>query len=122
MIAACSAVYVVGHDVIEKALQKAKKVVFSTIISRDDEPFLDAKAAAVNASIKLKYMNKPNVIICINENLKDKKFRHDKVHLTDHGASRLANNLKYKVAGALNITVKKKPRVDNRREFENRRN
>ena len=47
--------------------------------------------------------------------MKDVKFRVDKVHLTDHGVSRLANNLKYKLAEGLNITViKKKPRVDNR--------
>ena len=54
-------------------------------------------------------MNKSNVSICINEHLKDRKFRVDKEYLTDQGVSRLANNLIYKLAGALNITIENKP-------------
>ena len=106
-------------DVSEKALLKAKKIVISSIISRDDDPLLNAKAAAVNANLKLIFINTPNVSLCINDNLNDKKFRVDKVHLSDRGVSRLANNLKYKLASALNITVKKKSRIDNHWDFRN---
>ena len=107
-------------DITEKAVRKARKVVISTIVNRDDDPVTNAKAEAVNAGIRFKLMNKTNVSICTNENLKDRKFRCDKIHLTDRGVSRLANNLKYKIAGALNITVKKKPWVENRYELGNR--
>ena len=96
------------EEIVNLSLQKSNKVVISTIISRDDDPLLDAKASAVNANIKLKYLNKQNIYICENGNLRDKKFRTDKVHLTDRGVSRLANNLKYRIAAALDITVKKK--------------
>ena len=107
-------------DVAEKCCLKAKKVVISSIVNRDDNILMDTKAEAVNANIKLKFVNNPNISLCGNENLKDKKFRSDLIHLTDRGVSRLANNLKYKIAGALGIPVKKKS-VDNRPSYENTR-
>ena len=51
----------------------------------------------------------------MNDNLRDKKFRCDNVHLTDRGVSRLANNLKYKFAAALDITVSAKKNVAEKR-------
>ena len=93
---------------VDKGLCKAKKVVISSIINRDDDLLISTKAAAVNAIIRFKFVNNPRVVLCINDNLKEKKFRCDKVHLTERGVSRFANNLKYKIAGALDITVTKK--------------
>ena len=73
---------------VEQGLAKTKKIILSTIVSRDDDETLNAKAAAVNANIKVKFLSNPRVIISINENVKDKKFRYDKIHLMDHGVSR----------------------------------
>ena len=96
-------------DTIELCLNKADKVVISLIISRDDDPLVDAKADLVNANLKFKYLNNPKVIICNNDNLRDKKFKtSDGIHLNDHGTSVFASNLKYKIAEALDITVVKK--------------
>ena len=54
-------------------------------------------------------MNNPKVIVCGNVNLQERKFRNlDGLHLTTHGTSVLANNMKYKVAKALNIQVERK--------------
>ena len=68
-------------EAIEKSLQKAKKVVISLMINREDDPLIDAKAAVVNAKIKFMFLNHADVVICTNENLKDIKFRVDKIHL-----------------------------------------
>ena len=104
-----------------KASTKAKKVIISTIVGREDSDMMKMKAEVLNASIKYTYYNDPNVFICDNDNLKDKKFReNDGIHLTQHGISVLATNLKYKIAEALNITVAKKNRGRpeyNRSEF-----
>ena len=110
-----------AEQVIEHALQKANKVVITTIVNRDDDPLLNSKASAVNGNIKFKFINKPNVFLCVNDNLSDTKFRADKIHLTDPGPSRLANNIKYKVAEALDISVKKKAKFDSRQYNPNRR-
>ena len=96
----------------DRALIKSKTVIISTIINRDDDKVLSAKAAAVNAYIKFKFINNDKVVVCINENLKDKRFRCDNIHLTDRGVSRFANNLKYSIAKALDISVKKKMTED----------
>lgn len=55
-------------------------------------------------------MNNPNVLICSHDNLRERKFKQkrDFLHLTDAGTSRLANNLKYKIAESLNIEVVRK--------------
>ena len=98
-------------EIVSKALAKAKKIVISTIVQRDDDKQLKAKAELVNAYIKYTYAENSNVIICDNFNLRDEKFREqDGIHLTPHGTSVLATNLKHKVAEALGIEVMKKPR------------
>ena len=77
------------------------------------------KVEAVNAMIKLKYMDHPQVMVCHHDNLRKRKFKkNDLLHLTDMGTSRLANNLKYKIAEALKIEVVKR----RRREFISNRN
>ena len=43
-------------DVVDQSLEKANKVVISTIINRHDDPVLSAKASAINANTKLKYL------------------------------------------------------------------
>ena len=64
--------------------------------------------------LKLKYMDDTHVLICNHDNLRDRKYRQkrDNLHLTEAGTSRLANNLKYKIAESLNIQVVKKKRSD----------
>ena len=72
---------------------------------------MESKAEFINAHIKYKYDRNENIIICDNSNLLDEKFRTaDGIHLTSHGTSVFATNLKYKVAEALGIEVKRKPR------------
>ena len=96
------------NKVITKALTKAQKVVVSTIIRRDDVKQIGAKAELVNAKLKYKYVD-DDVIICDNQNLYDSKFRlDDSIHLTPHGTSVFATNLKHMIAKALNISVIKK--------------
>ena len=103
------------NTVVTKALSKAKKVVISLIVRRDDDIQLRAKAEVINANISYAYIDNQDVIICENVNLNEKKYRKpDGVHLTTHGTSVLATNLKYKIADALNITVIKKDRYDNK--------
>ena len=66
-------------------------------------------------------MNNSRVIISSNDNLKERKHRLDKVHLTERGVSRLANNLKYRIAAALEITViKKRMKDDHIAQLHNR--
>lgn len=97
------------NKVVTKALTKAQKVVISTIIRREDEKQIGVKAELVNAHIRYKYVDDENVIICDNHNLYDSKFRvNDGIHLTTHGTSVFATNLKYKIADALNINVVRK--------------
>ena len=60
----------------------------------------------------MKYLDNEKVIICHHDNLRDRIYRQrDQLHLTDHGTSRLANNLKFKIAESLGIRIEKK-RVD----------
>ena len=111
-------------EVVEKCLTKAPKVVVSLIVERDDNAESRAKAEAANALIKLKYIDNENVLVCHHDNLRDKRYRkEDQLHLTDPGTSRLANNLKYKIAESLKIDVikKKNNELYNRNENYNRR-
>ena len=65
-------------------------------------------------------MSNPKVLVCNNENLRDRKYRiNDGIHLTEIGTSRLANNLKYKIAEALGIQVEKKSGSYHRPEYHN---
>ena len=116
------------NDSVYTALSKAKKVVVSTIIARDDEYIIHLKGELINSIIKYNYINEGRVVICNNDNLNDNKFRvEDGIHLTPHGTSLLAVNLKYKIAEALNIDVVKKParsyeRSSNRRNSDDTKN
>ena len=55
----------------DKSLFKATKVVLSTIVNRDDDILLSTKAAAVNANIKVKFINHLHISICSNDNLRE---------------------------------------------------
>ncbi len=99
---------------VSKAATKADKVVLSTIIRREDIEDIDLKADLVNAFIKLKYKKDENVIVCDNYKLYDSWFRKaDKLHLNDDGVPIFASNLKYAIAAASGIQVKKKNRRGN---------
>ena len=102
-------------DTIEMCLEKTDKVVLSSVITRDDDKVIDATAELVNANLKFRYLGNSNVLVCNNDNLRDRKFRvGDGIHLTDYGTSVFANNLKYKIAEALDIAVIKKRRIDSK--------
>ena len=96
-------------DTVEKCLTKADKVIVSLIVDREDNYETRAKAEAANAMIKLKYVDNLKVLVCHHDNLRGRKFKaRDMLHLTDPGTSRLANNLKFKIAESLGIQVVKK--------------
>ena len=99
---------------VDKCLTKAEKVIVSLIVDREDDVEIRAKAEAVNAMLKLKYMNNSDVLLCNHDNLRDRRYRQmrDNLHLTDPGTSRLANNFKYKIAESLDIQVVKKRRSE----------
>ena len=106
-------------NVVKKACTKAKKVVISTIVDRDDDETVKMKVELINASIKFNYLRNPKVFICDNRNLSDEKYRiQDGIHLTPRGTSLLAGNLKATIAKALEITIEKKEK----RSFERRMN
>ena len=110
---------------VNKCLLKSDKVVVSSIINREDDDIKGVKAEMVNANVKYRYINNPNVLVCNNDNLHNRKYRtEDKLHLSEHGTSLFATNLKYKISEELDITVEKKRRTDNnqRRFRNNRRN
>ena len=112
-------------DIVEKCLEKVEKVVISSIVNREDDETKRAKADVINANLKLHYMSNPNVLVCHHENLRESRFpKHDKLHLTDYGTSRLANNLKFKIAESLGIEVVKKTRYHHNQyeHLNNRRN
>ena len=96
-------------DTVDKTIPKADSVIINSIIKRDDNEEIDVKAEIVNANIRYKYLNHPNVTICNNDNLYDRKYRmQDGIHLKPIGTSRLASNLKFKIAESLGITIEKK--------------
>ena len=110
------------NEIVTKALTKAQKVVVSTIVNREDKQHVGVKAELVNAHIKYTYLNHENVIVCDNRNLNESKFRvRDGLHLTPHGISILATNLKYRIAEALNIKVMKKDSTYRNRNYNNHR-
>ena len=99
------------EHVINKALTKTEKLVVSSIIAREDQDNLKTKINLINANLMHAYREDERIYICDNSNLGDEKFRwKDRIHLTQHGTSLLATNLKYKIAEALNINVVKKRR------------
>ena len=97
-------------ETVDRCLTKTDKVIVSLIVDREDEVEYRAKADAVNALIKLKYMNNTNISVCSHDNLRERKYkqRRDLLHLTTAGTSRLANNMKYCIAKSLGIEVAKK--------------
>ena len=99
------------EDIINKALLKSKNIVLSTIVAREDEKDLKEKINVINANMKYTFRDNERIFICDNANLNDEKFRwRDGIHLTQHGTSVLATNLKYKIAESLNVKVVKKVR------------
>ena len=97
--------------VVNKALIISKNIVLSTIVAREDTCDIKDKIDSINANMKYKYRDNERIFICDNTNLNDEKFRmEDRIHLTQHGTSLLATNLKYKIAEALNVKVMKKNR------------
>ena len=97
--------------VVNKALMISKNIVISTIVAREDTHDIKYKIDSINANMKYKYRDNERVFICDNANLNNEKFRReDGIHLTQHGTSLLATNLKYKIAEALNVNVIKKNR------------
>ena len=61
-------------------------------------------------------MSNPKILVCNNDNLRDRKYRvDDGIHLTEIGTSRFANNLKHKIAESLGISVVRKSRTFNNR-------
>ena len=112
-------------DIVETCLEKVEKVVLSSIVNREDDETKRAKAEVINANLKLHYISNPNVLVCHHENLRERRFlKHDKLHLTDYGTSRRANNLKFKIAESLGIEVVKKIRYHQNQydHLNNRRN
>ena len=105
-------------EVVNKALAKSKNIVLSTIVAREDVRDINHKIDLINANMKYRYKENERVFICDNVNLNNVKFRwEDGIHLTEHGTSVLATNLKYKVAEALDIKVLKK----DKRKYTNHR-
>ena len=97
--------------VINKALMISKNIVISTIVAREDTHDIKYKIDSITANMKYKYRDNERIFICDNTNLNDEKFRREGgIHLTQHGTSLLATNLKYKIAEALNVKVVKKNR------------
>ena len=119
-----NAIVELAADTVAACLEKADKVIISSLIKRDDEKEYTEKAEKVNVNLRYKYLNDPRVLICSNDNLDERKFRvEDGVHLTDHGTSRFANNLKMKIAEALEIVIEPNPKKNDRERgfFENPR-
>ena len=109
-------------ETVDVCLTKANNVIISSIIKRDDDPAINEKAENVNLKLRYQYLNSPQVLVCNNDNLCDRKFRvRDGVHLTEFGTSRFANNLKYKIAESLRITVELNPKRKKRDFFDNPR-
>ena len=105
------------YETVGKCLLKSEKVVVSLVVNREDDDNIQAKLGVVNANIRYKYLKNPRVLVCHHQNLVDRKYRiRDQLHLTEFGTSRLANNLKYKIAESLGITVQNKRREGRRRD------
>ena len=95
--------------IVNNALMKSTKIVLSTIVAREDIQNSKDKIDLINANMKYRHRENERIFTCDNANLNDEKFRwEDGIHLTKHGISVLATNLKYKIAEALNVKVVKK--------------
>ena len=86
----------------------APKVVISNIVTRADNHLKNYKVDLVNAMINMKYHKDKAVVICRNNNLVKSHLTQKGVHLTDKGTARLANNLKYSIAGAVGVDIVKR--------------
>ena len=106
-------------ELVNKALEKAEKVVLSTIIRREDVKHIDLKGNIVNAHMISTYIRNERLIICDNFKLYDSDLREDdKIHLReDNGVPIFATNLKYAIAEASGVEVVQKQQ---RRNFGNR--
>ena len=94
------------YETVEKCLLKSNKVIVSLVVNREDDESIQAKLGIVNANIKYNYLKNSRVLVCHHNNLIDRRYRsRDKLHLTEGGTSRLANNLKHKIAESLGIIV-----------------
>ena len=110
------------NETVDKCLTKAKNVVIRSIIKRDDKQEASDNAENVNIKLRYKYLNNPRVFVCNNDNLYERKFRvRDGIHLTEYGTSRFANNLKFKIAESLGISVETNPKKKKRGFFDNPR-
>lgn len=110
------------YDTVEKCLLKSETVIVSLVVNREDDDTTQAKLGIVNANIRYNYLKNPKVLICHHDNLTDGRYRkRDKLHLTENGTSRLANNLKFKIAESLGITVFNKRRDNQRYDERNDR-
>ena len=113
------------YETVEKCLLKSEKVIVSLVVCRNDKKDIETKVDFVNANIKFKYLNNPNILICNHDNLDDSKYRkRDQLHLNEFGTSRYANNIKYKIAEALGITIERRrryPEIHDRNSFDERR-
>ena len=65
----------ITYETVDKCLTKAGKVIISLIVDREDDPMIRIKAEAVNAMIKLKYVDHPQVLVCHHNNLRERTFK-----------------------------------------------
>ena len=110
-------------NTVNKCLSKCKRVVLSLVVDREDSQIARTRAKAVNGLLQVKYIDEPNVVVCEHESLRDPRNRRsDKLHLNEVGTSKLATNLKHKIAEALGITVVKKANTGWKDRRNNNRN
>jgi hypothetical protein len=96
-----------------KTRMEKPKIVLSLPINRQDQILLNDKVNGFNSLIR-EYLDGENAIsLCQNRNLgiqgcmPDSRFlARDGVHLTPHGTSRLANNMRTSIETALNIPTR----------------
>ena len=110
------------NETVNACLEKSNNAVISSIIKRDDDQAISNKAEDVNVKLRCEYLSNSRVFVCNNDNLYERKFRvRDGIHLSDFGTSRFANNLKFKIAQSLQITVEANAKRKKRGFFENPR-
>ena len=84
------------------------KIVISSIVGRGDSIQAKTVLDYVNAACRLRMVGKKMVSFAVNDNIDDSCLSSDKIHLKQHGTSRLASNIKKGVAKALSIQLKRK--------------
>ena len=83
------------------------KVILSSILPREDNHTFQRNVEYVNAAINRKFATVDDVVIIRNSDIYGKKLkRHDGIHLTDQGISRLASHIRDSVLTALKIKKK----------------